>query len=68
MKEWVLWACRKGAEEWQAELITSTSDKEHLAKARVWAEANGFDRFRVSSFDGEKPDFVKAMGLTPKGA
>lgn len=46
---------------WQEQLITSTSDKAKVAKAREWAQANGFNRFRESHFDGTAPDFTKTL-------
>ncbi len=56
----VLWGTRKGAEEWQEELITD--NPEHLESARAWAIANGFDRLRVSVFNPhDKPDFTKVL-------
>lgn len=60
-KEWVLWATKKGAEDWQEDLITSTVDRARLESAIAWAKANGFDRLRVSTFAGEKPDFIGAI-------
>lgn len=57
-KEFTLWATRKGNEDWQEELIASTNDADHLTRARAWAEANGFDRLRVSEFKGDQPDFA----------
>lgn len=64
--EMVLWAKRKGAEDWQTELITSTTSADHLAKAKEWAIANGFVNLRVSEFrPGDKPDFIGAIN---KGA
>ena len=60
--EQVLWARKTGAEEWQEEMITSTSDPAHLAKAKEWAKQNGFVSFRVSEFrQGDRPDFVGAI-------
>lgn len=57
--EKVLWAVKKGNEDWQAELITSTADPAKLKAAKEWAVANGFDRLRVSTFtQGDKPDFI----------
>jgi hypothetical protein len=59
MTEFVLWATRIGAESWQEDLITSTTDKDHLSKAKAWALANGFTNLRVSKFtEGDKPDFA----------
>lgn len=50
MVEITLWATRVGEPDWKEDIITSTTDSEHLAKARAWAEANGFDRLREVEF------------------
>ena len=60
--ETILWAVKIGAADWEEEVITSTANKEHLEKAKAWALTNGFDRLRVSKWNGEKPDFVGAIG------
>ena len=55
-----LWATRKGAPDWQEELITEQADK--IPAASEWAKANGFDRLRVSTFDGKTlPDFTQTL-------
>jgi len=59
--EYVLWGRKKGDEEWEEQLITSTQDKDHLANAKRWAKANGFSVLRLSKFAGEKPDFTSAV-------
>jgi hypothetical protein len=61
VSETVLWAVKVGDANWQEQLITSTSDKAKVAKAREWAQANGFNRFRESHFDGTAPDFTKTL-------
>lgn len=57
-KETILWAVLVGAEDWQEQVVTSTADAQHLAAARQWAVANGFDRLRESTYNGERPDFA----------
>ena len=57
----VLWGVKNGAPSWQEEVITETTNPDHIREARKWAEANGFDRFRVQTLDGERPDFVGAV-------
>ncbi len=59
--ETILWATKKGAEDWQEELISCSADAAHIQKARAWALANGFDRLRTSTFNGERPDFIGAI-------
>lgn len=59
--ETILWATRIGNADWQEELITSSTDIAHVAKARAWALANGFDRLRESTYCGERPNFIGAV-------
>lgn len=57
--ETILYAVRIGNEDWQEEIITTVADR--IPAATEWAKANGFDRFRVSTFDGSSPDFTKVV-------
>ena len=59
--EYILWAVKIEDEDWQEQLITSTTDKQHLEKAKTWALANGFNRLRVGTYNGEAPDFTKTL-------
>lgn len=54
-----LWATKKGAPDWQEQLITEVAER--IPAASEWAKANGFDRLRVSDFDGSAPDFATAV-------
>jgi hypothetical protein len=56
----VLFAVRIGNEDWQEELITEV--EEQIGPAKAWAEANGFDRFRIADIDMSKPpDFAATV-------
>lgn len=59
-----LWATKKGAPDYMEQLITEQADK--IPAAVEWAKANGFDRLRVSEFDGSAPDFAKTLAKKPK--
>lgn len=60
----VLFAVRKGAEDWQEELITEVAAR--IPAASRWAKANGFDRLRVASIDDRcRPDFSKVIFRKP---
>jgi len=61
INETILYAVRVGHKDWQEEIITVTTIPAHLASARNWAKANGFDRLRVAMFDGSAPDFTSAL-------
>lgn len=55
----ILWGVKVGDEDWAEQLITATSNKAHLNKAKEWALKNGFNRLRVGKFtDGEMPNFI----------
>lgn len=53
----VLFAVKKGDEDWQEQLITE--QEERIESAKAWADSNGFDRFRVAEIADGPPDFVK---------
>jgi len=63
----LLHALAKGAtEDWQADLITARPDtaagRADVAKARVWAESNGFHRLTETRvMDGALPNFAATM-------
>jgi len=55
--ETILYAVKKGEPKYMEVIITT--DPEKIEEAKLWAEKNGFDRFRIANIDlGEKPDFV----------
>jgi len=56
--EYVLWGTKVGHHSWEEELIINTTDKALLAKAKQWAVNNGFYNIRVSTWNGEDPDFI----------
>jgi len=68
-------SCREvkiGDEDWKIEIITTADTKvdkdlDKLKKAKAWATANGFDRFRVTKFNmddpKDKPDFTKTVNV-----
>ncbi len=55
----VLFAVRKGDEDWQEQLITEVESRIYAASA--WAFANGFNRLRIATFDDKAPDFTKTI-------
>ena len=60
---YVLWGTKKEDKDWQEQTIVETTDKQKLEQARAWATANGFNRFRTLTWDGDAPDFVKAVNV-----
>lgn len=53
----VLFAVRKGNEEWQEELITErAADADVLRDATEWAKTQGFHRFRTVEFSDQPDD------------
>jgi hypothetical protein len=58
----VLWATKKGEEDWQEQLITEQEDK--IEQAARWAKENGFDRLRISNINlNERPDFAGTVNV-----
>ena len=55
--EYILWGTKVGNHSWQEDIIINTTDKALLAKAKQWAANNGFYNIRVSTYNGEMPDF-----------
>ena len=60
-EETILYAVKIGAQDCQEEIITMHADRIEAAKA--WATANGFDRFRVWTYRGERPDFTACVRI-----
>jgi hypothetical protein len=54
-----LFAVKIGDEDWQEQLITEVAER--IPAASAWAKANGFDRLRVVTLDGSKPDFAATV-------
>jgi len=60
MTELVLYGTRKGAEEWQEEIISTNPAA--FDKAKAWAIEQGFDRLRIGAIDlSTPPDFAKTV-------
>ena len=57
----ILFAVRVGNEDWQEELITEVAER--IEAAKLWAAANGFDRFRIAEISDEAPDFTKVLAV-----
>ena len=59
MTEYVLWATKDGAEDWDESIIATRNSREELAPAIEWAQKNGFHNLRVASLDlSQSPDFI----------
>jgi hypothetical protein len=58
--ETVLYGVKVGDEDWQEAIITTDAYK--VEPAKVWAEANGYDRLRVATIKlGKAPNFAKTI-------
>lgn len=61
--EVTLWGRKQGEDAIEEKVITSTSDSEHLRKAREWAVKNGYTVLRESRIDGTLPSFAEAINI-----
>lgn len=62
--EFILYAHKIGNPEYFEDIITVTESRGHLAKAKSWAEQNGFDHFRIAHYTpGTIPDFTKTINI-----
>ena len=64
--EQVIWAVKKGQEDWQEEVIYSGPplSKDMQAKCAQWIEDNGFDRMRIAGLDlSVQPNFAGTVNL-----
>lgn len=60
--EKVLFAVKQGEPNWAEVVITENESK--FEEAKKWAEANGFDRFRIAEIDmSKKPKFANGGGV-----
>lgn len=55
----ILWGVKVGDENWQEQIITTDGAK--IEQAKAWGIANGFGRFRISTDNGQAPDFTKTI-------
>ena len=63
--ETILYGTRIGEPSWKEDIIyggpAGKATDDMIARATEWATANGFDRLRVSQFDGTAPDFTAVI-------
>jgi hypothetical protein len=59
----ILWAVKQGEPDWAEQIITENESR--FDEAKKWAEANGFDRFRIAEIDmSKKPKFGKGGNVS----
>ena len=58
---YVLYARRPDMPDHLEDIITETTDLDHLDKARLWATANGFVAPRVTEFTPSPADFDRMV-------
>lgn len=57
----LLWGTRKGEPDYMEQLITEREDR--IEAATQWAKDNGFDRIRVSTWDGSAPNWGNTLNV-----
>jgi predicted urease superfamily metal-dependent hydrolase len=59
---YILWATAPGDPDWAEQIITETTDKNHLVNAERWAQSCGFRNLRtLEHHTGDKPDFTRII-------
>ncbi len=62
--EYILYGLAKGeARDYMATLLLATTDPTHIEKVKELAGVEGWHSFRVSTFNGEAPDFIKTLNV-----
>tara|TARA_R110002020_G_C15996605_1_gene749843 strand:- start:427 stop:630 length:204 start_codon:yes stop_codon:yes gene_type:complete len=59
MKEYILYGCKIGKEDWKEIILLTTYEPKDIEKVKPLATKEGYDRFRVATFEFGKdfPDF-----------
>ena len=59
MKEYILYGVKIGNEDWKSEILLVTYNQADIEKVKPHATKEGYDRFRVATFEFGKdfPDF-----------
>jgi hypothetical protein len=68
MKEIIIYGLSKEAtQDWQEDLLACFPDtvntQSNIAKVIDAASAHGFHSFRVANYNGEMPNFIKALNI-----
>ena len=68
MKEVIVYGLAKEAtQDWQEDLLAcfpdSANTQANIAKVKEAASAHGFHSFRVANYNGEAPNFAKALTI-----
>ena len=66
MREILIYGLSKEAtQEWQEDLLAcfpdSVNTQDNINKVKQAASAQGFHSFRIATYNGEAPDFAKAV-------
>ena len=62
--EYIVYGLAKGeTRDYMTELLLVTTDPANIEKVKKLARADGFHSFRVSTFNGEAPDFTKTVNI-----
>lgn len=66
MKETLLYGCKIGQPNYMEEVLYEckgyVNQSEVMAKGKLWADANGYDRLRIAVIDlSITPNFIKAI-------
>lgn len=62
--EYIIYGLAKGeTRNYMETLLLATTDPAHIEKVKELASVDGWHSFRVSTFNGEAPDFIKTLNV-----
>ena len=62
MMEFLLYGLEQNeSRDYMETLLFVTENESLIEKAKAYASGKGFHSFRVATYKGEKPDFIKAI-------
>jgi hypothetical protein len=59
--EYLLYGLRPGQEDYMEELLTVRATRKEVEAIKKIAKADGWERFRIATYNGEAPDFTKVI-------
>lgn len=62
--EYIIYGLAKGeTRDYMSTLLLATTDPANIEKVKQLAGAEGWHSFRVATYNGEAPDFIKTLNV-----